>query len=298
MVSPTLLELAVQDSNRRDSETAIRTPTDKLIFVEGKFDFYFFKDLSDDLKGISLQMIRNNGGKSAVIAKAKENESFFGIVDMDHDFFSEEFKTYCPKRKKFIEHTRITDTNSDSCLYSFITSELSDDQIMRLYETLVFSCCKLLQDEGEEVFGIRRKILSELRSNFYEFNEYINERTIANLWRGYEGKVRHLSSTRINQDWINIRGDSYTKVEDLIDVPFNEYEKWKLDFADELKLVGINDHRLIEGLLLLFEKFLPTFEQNREKINRRLENSLSTNLQKYRKKKHLTHFLDKLRLSS
>jgi hypothetical protein len=297
MVSPTLLELAVQDSNRRDSETAIRTPTDKLIFVEGKFDFFFFKDLSIDLKGISIQMIRNNGGKSAVIAKAKENESFFGIVDMDHDFFSEEFKTYCPNRKKFIEHSRITDTNSDSCLYSFITSEWSDDQIMSLYQTLVFSCCKHLQDAGEEVISIRGKILSELRSNFYDFNEYINERTIANLWRGYEGKVRDLSSTRIDQDWRNIHADGYTKVQDLIDVPFNEYEKWKLDFADELKLVGINDHRLIEGLLLLFKKFLPTFEQNQENINRRLENSLSTNLQKYRKKRHLKHFLDKLKLS-
>ena len=297
MVSPTLLELAVQDSNRRDSETSIRTPTDKLIFVEGKFDFSFFKDLTIDLEGISIQRIPHNGGKSAVIAKVKENESFFGIVDMDHDFFSEEFKTYCPNRKKFIEHSRITDTNANTCLYSFITSEWSDDQIMRLYETLVFSCCKLLQDEGEEVFGIRRKILSELRSNFYDFNEYINERTIAYLWRGYEGKVRHLSSTRINQDWINIRGDGYTKVKDLIDVPFNEYEKWKLDFVDELELIGINDHRLIEGLLLLFKKFLPTFEQNREKINRKLENSLSSNLRKNRKKRHLTHFLNKLQLS-
>ena len=109
----------------------------------------------------------------------------------------------------------------------------------------------------------------------------------------------HLSlHTSLTQNWENIHRDELTtQVGDLIDVSIDVYKRWKLTYEDELNLVGINDHRLIDGLMLLFKEYLPTFEENSYTISRILERSLSSNLKKYGKKQHFEHFLDILQLS-
>ena len=84
----TSLVRAVIDPERRVAESAIRTPSDTVVLVEGMSDKMFFQTHCHK-EGISFQCEDWGKGKPYIVNQVCSYDDYYGIVGMDHDFNSD-----------------------------------------------------------------------------------------------------------------------------------------------------------------------------------------------------------------
>lgn len=273
----TSLEQAVTDPKRREAESAIRTPPDTVVLVEGMSDKIFFKTHCRS-KGVSFQHTEWGKGKPHIVKQVCSTDDYYGIVDMDHDFNSDETSV----------SERLVDTRQQCCLYSFVSRRRSDDG--RIVDDAVKVIRSLVRIDQKE----RHELILELRSYSDRFQRFVEERTKARLYRGRLGPGTEGAEER-SFTWRDITRPNNDPVSDLISNSLRQgYKDFKRDFEDTLSAVGVRDHDLSEAIMILLQGKFGSNSPNRREVNMQIGKLIeeSGNSQM------VEHFLEQLGLSS
>jgi hypothetical protein len=268
---------AVIDPKRRVAESAIRTPSDTVVLVEGMSDKIFFQTHCHK-EDITFQCKGWGKGKPYIVEQVCSTDDYYGIVDMDHDFNSDEISV----------SERLVDTRQQCCLYSFVSRQRSDDgRIVDDARKVILSLVRIGANE-------RHELILELSSYSDRFQRFVEERTKARLYRGRlgpgAGKAEERSFT-----WRDITRPNNDPVSDLISNSLRQgYEDFKRDFEDTLSAVGVSDHALSEAIMILLQGKFGNNSPNRRKVNmevgKLIEESGNSQM--------VEHFLAQLGLSS
>ena len=272
----TSLVQAVIDPKRRVAESAIRPPSDTVVLVEGMSDKKFFQTHCQK-EGISFQCKGWGKGKPYIVNQVCSTDDYYGIVDMDHDFNSDEISA----------SERLVDTSQQCCLYSFASRWRSDDG--RIVDDAKKVILSLVEIGAKE----RHELILELSSYSDRFQRFVEERTKARLYRGWgpgTGKPEERSFT-----WRDITRPNNDPVSDLISNSLRQgYEDFKRDFEDTLSAVGVSDHDLSEAIMILLQgKFgnnSPSKTNVNKQVGKLIEESGNSHM--------VEHFLAQLGLSS
>ena len=245
-MSPTtsLLDV-INDPRRREAEGKMggESRRKQIVMLEGMGDLLFFKRHGRS-SGLSYRYMGPKyakRGKTGVINYVKGNNDTYGIVDMDHDFDSDEVEQF----------GRLNDTSRQCCLFSLaLNAGGRDDLVMASIHII-----QHLFNDGEVV----ARLCSSLYEKTSEFSDFIHEHTAATLFRG------HLSTTmriplgqreEIAVTWSEI-GDLSTSVSHLVPVQYaDDFAEFKDRYELQLKSAGANDHALCAALILLFREVL------------------------------------------
>ena len=273
----TSLVRAVIDPKRRVAESAIRTPSDTVVLVEGMSDKIFFQTHCHKEDITFLHTDRGNG-KPYIVNQVCTTDDYYGVVDMDHDFNSEEVS----------ESERLVDTSQQCCLYSFVSRHKSPDG------RIVDDAVKVIQGLARIGERERHDLILELRSYSDRFQRFVEERTKARLYRGRLGPGTRRSEER-SFTWRDITRPNNDPVSDLISDSLRQgYEDFKIEFEGILSVVGVRDHDLSEAIMILLENKLGSNSPNIWKVNKQVGKLIeeSGNSQM------VEHFLAQLGLSS
>jgi hypothetical protein len=266
-VGRTRLHSANADPVRANSAAAIASQ-DRQILVEGWSDYLFLsKKIQKMGLKIPVQTVdetdnsskhpkkRKQSNKRRVITACSSNVKFHGLVDMDHDFESLE-----------VQHARVTDTNDSCNLFS---------RILQLRQGGLTDIAKTIVDQlGLDPFK-RPTVLYFLDVNKDQFNNYVEARTAAILYRGWESDLPPRGKKpevwpEDEKEWVN----------DLIPQSHRGgFSKFIQLFSPDLKDAGANDHELRDALTLILQKHIPESEED---WGKKIDDRMNT-LMEYRK---------------
>ena len=233
------------DTIRRAAEGRIRPLRDRVVLVEGKNDEITLRD-NCPIPGIKFQHIGKNKGKREIIQKVSEDPDFLGLVDMDYDFDSEEIRL----------SRNLIDTRGQCCLYSFICMrELEDDFIVNHTIEII----EQLSRDEEYVRLNKDPLISKLKASEKSYIEFVKIRTNAKLYKGRLGRAlgsKVQTDGQIGPKWEDILHNSGVEdwVKDLIGKDsLQDFNNFVSINFQTLKGVGIRDHDLCAGVVLLLE---------------------------------------------
>ena len=213
-------------------------PSSYTIVVEGLTDARFFQEnLQSATYGYAtfLPAIRVDGipGKDSVIEIVRHyGEEYLGVVDMDHDFDSDEVSF----------SDRIGDTSDQCCLLSWVMSK----QCKGIPE---FSC-----EFVDYYLKDARSVTAQnmIRTRSAELVSFVMELTRARLFRGRVGIA--IGKSDIGVDWTGM-DDLRLSVSHLVpEEHVGRFEEFKAEWKEQLGQIGPNDHDLSTAMALLLKE--------------------------------------------
>lgn len=244
------LKSAIGDPRRRSAESKIRKPTDKLVYVEGDFDYELFGKIWSHRKEIKIQPAFSQGtqGKDGVFDLVSRFNKSLGIVDMDHDFSGHTIG----------QHPRVIDTRDKCCLHAYF---FDYDQKQKFIDCIT-------RETYPHSKSDRVHLNNKLSFYWLKIIELAAERTKARLFRG-KSRIRFIAAD--SNDWIAV--DDFVAMEadfvgDLIpNESLDDFNKFKQKYADLLENIGINDHAIEEIVCSFINSYGPK-NLNRYKISK------------------------------
>jgi hypothetical protein len=281
--TPILVD-AVADHKRRIAESAIRKPTDTVVFVEGKLDLIFFKKYIS-APNLTFKNIGKKKGKTEICDIVSESEDYYGIVDMDYDFNS-----------KMIQHSRLVDTNQQCCLYGYLTQDSGSRELAKLAQEVVRFVCNRIKEPM--LLMIREDLINRLKYSDKKIEKFVLERTKAILYRGYLGnKEIKVSSTEEECSWNDVENINGNPTRGLItDSMSSGYENFKKRYSTQLSTVGINDHTISYMLELLFKSQYPMYHKYEIPIKDHIHQRLNKLIIQRGSSEKAGYFLKKMKL--
>jgi len=283
----TPLRNAVSDPKRRFAAGRISEIKDRILYVEGDADEFFFNNYIKSYPMIKVERVySNDGNKDEVIKKVEKDKDCHGIVDMDYDF----------KTKKIKDIKNICDTNPKCNLFSFALGNNNDRKYDKIGINILNSYDIRYSFDDINSMVAKNNSISWLMQNGPMFNDYLKERTDAILFRGWENNVyfpkKGENLTNINSI---ISKNKRKWVIDLIpDDKVNDFTKFKSLHEVYLKKCGVNDHQLISGLIIILKNCNYPSWKKEKRLKKELERAIWELMIRESKPEEIVKLLDKV----
>lgn len=283
----TPLRNAVSDPKRRSAAGRISKNKDRILYVEGNADEFFFNNYIKSYPMIKVERVcSDDGNKDEVIKNCEKDIDCHGIVDMDYDF----------KTKKIKHIKNICDTNPKCNLFSFALGNNNDRKYDKIGINILNSYDIRYSFDDINSMVAKNNSISWLMQNGSMFNDYVKERTDAILFRGWENNVyfpkKGENLTNINSI---ISKNKRNWVIDLIpDDKMNDFTKFKSLHEVYLKKCGVNDHQLISGLIIILKNCNYPFWKKEKTLKKELERAIWGLMIRESKPEEIVKLLDKV----
>lgn len=283
----TPLRNAVSDPKRRFAAGRISEIKDRILYVEGDADEFFFNNYIKSYPMIKVERVySDDGNKDEVIKKVEKNKDCHGIVDMDYDF----------KTKKIKDIKNICDTNPKCNLFSFALGNNNDRKYDKIGINILNSYDIRYSFDDINSMVAKNNSISWLMQNGSMFNDYLKERTDAILFRGWENNVyfpkKGENLTNINSI---ISKNKRKWVIDLIpDDKVNDFTKFKSLHEVYLEKCGVNDHQLISGLIIILKNCNYPSWKKEKRLKKELERAIWELMTRESKPEEIVKLLDKV----